>query len=236
VSLGASGPVAVIPARGGSKGVPGKNLRKLGGIPLVARTIVAARASVRIERVYVSSDDEVILRTAAEYGAMPITRPRDLAHDKSASELALLHALSVIRDRGDSPEVLVFLQCTSPFTEASDIDRLVTALDEARYRAALTVSEDHSFLWTIDAKNEAQGVNHDPSQQRLMRQQLPRQYRENGAGYAMRVEAFERSHNRFCPPIALVTTSHPPLEIDTESDFEIAEAILDRSHTRATEQ
>src|SRR5258708_16997965 len=174
--------VAVVPARGGSKGLPGKNLRTVGGIPLIGRTVRAARASTRLSEVYVSSDDEAILSCARDYGAVPIVRPAELAGDKSASELALVHALTRVRADGLVPEILVFLQCTSPFTEASDVDRLVEALDDGTYNSALTVSEDHSFLWTLDAADRGGGINHVPGKPRAMLQQLPPQFRENGAG------------------------------------------------------
>jgi CMP-N-acetylneuraminic acid synthetase len=220
--------VAVILARGGSKGIPGKNLLKLGGIPLLARAVLAARGAGRIKQVYVSSDDEGILSVAAEYGGLPVRRPADLAGDTSPSELALLHALTFMRTTAVDPDILVFLQCTSPFTSSSDVDCLVAALDESVFQSALTVIEDHSFLWAKDDRGEAVGINHDPAKPRAMRQQLPPQYRESGAGYAMRVGAFERSGNRFCPPVALVQTSHPPLEIDTLADLKFAETLLER--------
>jgi N-acylneuraminate cytidylyltransferase len=228
-----SGPVAVIPARGGSKGIPEKNLRKLGGVPLVSRTIGTARLAQRIEQVYVTSDSEEILAVAKECGAVPIARPRELSGGMSPSELALLHALSSIRKRGANPQILVFLQCTSPFTQPEDVDRLVAALDNPKYRSALTVISDHSFLWRLDAHNQAVGINHDPRRQRQMRQQLPPQYRETGAGYAVRVEPFEKGRNRFCPPIALVATNHPQIEIDDFSDLQIAELLLQKRDTRS---
>jgi len=220
------GAVAVIPARGGSNGLAGKNLRELGGVPLLGRTIRAAQAARRIERVYVTSDSAEILASAEGFGAIAIKRPTEISGDTASSELALLHSLLFMRDRGDVPEVLVFLQCTSPFTEPADVDRLVTALDDSLFGSALTVIEDHSFLWTVDSSGEARGINHDPTKQRLMRQQLPPQYRETGAGYAVRVAAFERGRNRFCPPVALVTTNHPPVEIDSQADLDVAEAML----------
>jgi N-acylneuraminate cytidylyltransferase len=208
-------------------------LRKLGGVPLVGRTIRVALAARRIEQVYVSSDSEEILAAAQEYGAVPIARPRELSSDTCSSELALLHSLAFMRDSGASPQILVFLQCTSPFTESDDVDRLIAALDDPKFQSALTVIGDHSFLWGLDTSGRAFGVNHDPQEQRQMRQALPPQYRETGAGYALRVNAFEKCRNRFCPPIALVTTNHPPLEIDDPSDLEIADLLLRKRDTTA---
>ena len=100
--------VAVIPARGGSKGVPRKNLRRVGGVPLVARAIAAARATASIDRVVVSTDDQEIAAVAQEWGAQVIARPAALADDAATSESALLHALDVLEDErggGEHPRL-----------------------------------------------------------------------------------------------------------------------------------
>lgn len=214
--------IAIIPARGGSKGIPGKNLRPVGGVPLLARTIGSARASDRIGAIYVSSDNAEILALASEHGAVPVTRPAGLAGDASSSEAAVLHALPYL---AQSAEIIVLLQCTSPFTKPSDITRLVAALDDLHFNSALTVIDDHSFLWTANGKGEGTGINHDAAVQRARRQDLPPQYRESGQGYAFRRKAFEVLRTRFCPPVALVRTTHPPLEIDEPLDLVLAECI-----------
>ena len=110
--------VCIIPARGGSKRIPGKNIMQFCGKPLIAWSIEQAKASKYIEEVYVSSDSYKILRISGEYGALAIKRPEELATDTSLSEDALLHAL----DYMDSPDVIVFLQVTSPVRTTEDID------------------------------------------------------------------------------------------------------------------
>jgi len=112
----------IIPARGGSKRIPRKNVMEFCGKPLIAWSIEQAKASQYIEDVYVSSDDDEILKVATEYGAIKIKRPRELATDSSLSEPALIHALGNM----DNPDVVVFLQATSPVRGENDIDDAIT--------------------------------------------------------------------------------------------------------------
>ena len=114
--------VAIIPARGGSKGIPGKNLRRVGGRTLVARAVQAASAARSVDAVYVSTDDDSIAAEASAAGSGVIRRPDLLATDESSSEAALLHAVDHLAATGIEPDVLVFVQCTSPFTSTADID------------------------------------------------------------------------------------------------------------------
>src|SRR3546814_18621545 len=113
---------AVIPARGGSIGLPGKNIKPLNGVPLIGRTILAAKQSRYSLDVYVSSDSPEILQAAGQFGAIAIERPLVLAGSTASSESALIHALQVLAQCGTPVVVLVFLQCTSPFTSAVHLD------------------------------------------------------------------------------------------------------------------
>lgn len=217
--------VAVIPARGGSKAIPRKNLCPVGGVPLVARAILAAKAAPEVDRVIVSSDDSDILTVAEAYGAEGLRRPAEISTDSATSESALLHVIETLSAQGARPDVLVFLQCTSPFTEAEHVSGLARAvLDGAA--CALTVSPNHYFLWREGADGYGVGVNHDHTKQRLRRQDLPPEYRENGAGYAMRVDAFIANGTRFCGPVKLVKTHLPAIEIDEPDDLVIVDAML----------
>ena len=118
--------VAIIPARGGSKGLKEKNIYPVAGKPLLAWTVLQALASTSIETVFVSTDDEAIAKVASEYGAEVIVRPPELAGDKASSESAILHAVGVIeRDYNMPLSTIVFLQATSPLRKQGDIDRAV---------------------------------------------------------------------------------------------------------------
>lgn len=217
--------VAIIPARGGSKGLPGKNLMKIGGVPLVGRAVRAALNARHIDAVFVSSDNPEILDCAAWYGATPIQRSEDISGDTASSEAVVLAALDHPDISALRPDIVVLLQCTSPFTRSAELDELVGSLEDERYEAALTVSADHGFLWTVSPEGFANGTNHNIAEPRQRRQDLSPQYRETGAAYAMRVESFRKNGSRFCGPVALAVTGHPPVEIDTPEDLMLARAI-----------
>ncbi|MBD1548689.1 cytidylyltransferase domain-containing protein [Roseibium aggregatum] len=218
--------IAVIPARGGSRGLPGKNIRPLGGTPLVARTVDAALHAACIERVYVSSDDAGILKVARAAGAHAIVRPGEISGSTASSESALLHALEHLKaEQAGLPDILVFLQCTSPFTTAAEIDLVVDTMIQKNADSAFSVVEDHGFIWQEDVAGFAEGITHDHSKPRQRRQDMTPRYRENGAIYAMRVEPFLAEQTRFCGRTVLVPVSAPTIEIDTQEDWDMAEAF-----------
>lgn len=218
--------VAVIPARGGSKGVPRKNVRPLGGVPLVGRTIAAAQAARLVSAVYVSTDDREVAEVARTAGAEVVDRPAEISGDGASSESALLHALEMIEADGDPVDVLVFLQCTSPFTTPEEIDACAAAIGRDGAVCSFAAAPDHGFLWGVDEGGFAFGVNHDHTQPRKRRQDLPPRYRETGAVYAMDAVAFRAARVRFCGPAKLIAVEASPIEIDHESDFALAEAML----------
>ena len=205
----------MIPARGGSKGIPGKNLQPVGGVPLIGRTVAAARASARVGRVVVSTDDDAIAAVAEEHGAEVVRRPAAIAGDTASSESALLHALDVLEQQGPLPERLVFLQCTSPFTHAAQIDRVLAALDTPGINSSFAVAPWHGFLWRSDGR----GINHDPQQPRQRRQDLEPSFLETGAIYAMATASFQANGSRFCAPWQPVVIDDSGPEIDTPADL-----------------
>jgi len=217
--------IAIIPARGGSKGVPRKNLRKIGGQSLIVRTIRAAQAASRVDGVYVSTDDAEIAEAARGVGAGVIQRPAEISGDTASSEAALLHALEVLEKAGVSPDRLAFLQCTSPFTTGEEIDDCLAALDDGAISAAFAAKLDHGFYWEAGDNGLAHGVNHDDTQPRKRRQDLTPQYRETGSIYAMRIRDFKAKGVRFCGPTVLVPIDGPLIEIDTLEDLAICEAM-----------
>ena len=184
--------VAVLLARGGSKGISGKNLRRVGRNSLVARSVLAAREASRVAAVYVSTDDAAIAREAAAFGARIIDRPADISGDTASSESGWLHALGPIRNDFPNVDRLVFLQCTSPFTTGADIEGCLDVMEAHDAACALSVLEDHSFLWRWSEDGSGTGVNHDEKVQRPRRQDLAPAFKENGAIYCVRVADFER--------------------------------------------
>lgn len=219
--------LAIIPARGGSKGIPRKNVRLLAGKPLIAHTIQQAQEAEAVDRIVVSTDDVEIAEISRRYGAEVIWRPAEISGDLASSEDALLHVLrSLDRSEAYRPEYVVFLQCTSPLTRSQDIDGTIQAMLQQNADSALSVTPFHYFLWQQDDMGDSVGINHDKSV-RLMRQQRETQYRETGAVYAMRTEGFIRARHRFFGKTVMYVM--PPercLEIDDPVDFEVAEVLM----------
>lgn len=212
---------AIIPARGGSKGIARKNLQQIGGLPLVCRTVQAAMNSSRVNRVVVSTDDDEIASVSSRCGADVVYRPAAISDDTASSESAVLHALESLEEQDRHPDCVAFLQCTSPFTTGSQIDKVIAALDESYWNSSMSVAPWHGFLWDLDGN----GLNHDPFRHRVRRQDLPQQYIETGAIYAMRSLEFKITKNRFCPPLKPVIVEGPTLEIDTLMDLQICRGV-----------
>jgi YrbI family 3-deoxy-D-manno-octulosonate 8-phosphate phosphatase len=224
--------LAIIPARGGSKGVPRKNVRLLAGRPLIAWTIRAAREAKRVTRVVVSTDDGEIARVAGECGAGVVWRPAEISGDTASSESALLHVLGHLRETENyRPELLAFLQCTSPLTTAGDIDGTIGAMLDERADCALSATRFFHFVWRIDSDG-ASGVNHD-KRVRQRRQERAAEFLENGAVYAMRTDGFLAARHRFFGKTAIhEVDAGRSLEIDDPKDFAVAEVLLRRREER----
>ncbi|MGY5138755.1 cytidylyltransferase domain-containing protein [Streptomyces nigrescens] len=227
--------VAVIPARGGSKGVPAKNLAAVGGVPLVARAVRECRAARLVTDVVVSTDDAGIAAAARGAGAVVIRRPGDIAGDTATSEAAVLHAMDAYEaEQGARVDAVLLVQCTSPFIVREDIDGVAAAVVEGGADSALTVAPFHGFVWR-DAEPEVggdgtaahggHGVNHDKSF-RPRRQDRPQDLLETGAAYAMDAAGFRTSGHRFFGRTELVRTDPARvLEIDDPHDLARARAL-----------
>ena len=219
--------IAVIPARGGSKGIPGKNIQDLCGKPLIAYSIEAALQAEMVDRVIVSTDDQEIAEVSRKYGAEVIQRPRDISGDLASSESALLHVLEELdRKEQYSPDLLVFLQCTSSLTLPADIDGTVKALLDQGADTAFAAAPFHYFLWSVNADGEVHGINHD-KKNRLMRQQRDNQFVESGAVYVMNVPGFlEKKHRFFGKTVLYEIPEERCFEIDEPVDLIIAEQLM----------
>jgi CMP-N,N'-diacetyllegionaminic acid synthase len=217
--------ISIIPARGGSKGVPGKNIKCLASLPLIAHSILNAKNSKKISRTFVSTDSCEIANVAEEYGAEIIYRPALLADDMASSEAALIHALSCIRSRGIFPTLIVFLQCTSPIRTEVDIDKAIEKLEKENADSLLSVSPSHRFLWQ-EIDHQVKSINYD-YKCRPRRQDMTPQYVENGSIYVLKPWVLENLNNRLGGKISLFPMSEVAShEIDTLLDFEIAEFLL----------
>ncbi|MFF5483365.1 cytidylyltransferase domain-containing protein [Streptomyces sp. NPDC012935] len=244
--------LAVIPARGGSKGVPAKNLMPVGGVPLVSRAVRECRASRLVTDVVVSTDDQGIAAAARQAGAEVVLRPAAIAGDTATSEAAVLHAMDAHEALHGSPvDVVLLVQCTSPFIIREDLDGVVKAIVANGADTALTVAPFHGFVWrhgddepaALRAEREAAeggtdtvttrtttsgggyGVNHDKSF-RPRRQDRPQDFLETGAAYAMDAAGFREHKHRFFGRTELVRTDPARvLEIDDPHDLARARAL-----------
>ncbi|MFF1379915.1 cytidylyltransferase domain-containing protein [Streptomyces sp. NPDC058308] len=246
--------LAVIPARGGSKGVPAKNLAPVGGVPLVTRAIRECLAARLVTDVVVSTDDHVIAEAARAAGAEVVLRPAAIAGDTATSEAAVLHAMDAHETlHGAAVDVVLLVQCTSPFLTREDVDKVASAVAEHGADTAVTVAPFHGFVWR-DAADDADGpaevpaqrtdaaggtatlanstrtrggygVNHDKSF-RPRRQDRPQDLLETGAAYAMDAAGFRTEKHRFFGRTEPVRTDPARvLEIDDPHDLARARAL-----------
>ncbi|MFK0141476.1 cytidylyltransferase domain-containing protein [Streptomyces murinus] len=226
--------LAVIPARGGSKGVPAKNLAPVGGVPLVARAVRECRATRLVTDVVVSTDDQAIAAAARGAGAEVVLRPAAIAGDTATSEAAVLHAMDAHEAlHGAAVDVVLLVQCTSPFIVREDIDGVAGAVAEDGADTAVTVAPFHGFVWREsdgDGAGEGNGeggvgVNHDKSY-RPRRQDRPQDFLETGTAYAMDAAGFRKHGHRFFGRTELVRTDPARvLEIDDPHDLARARAL-----------
>lgn len=218
--------IAIIPARGGSKRIHKKNLLRLAGRPLVAHSILHAKQSQYIRKVYVSTDDADIARVASEYGAEVIIRPPELATDTASSELALLHVLDELNKQGQpDPELVVFLQPTSPIRHPLDIDRAIETLREKNFDSVFSARRDHGLFWS-QRNGEHVPMNYD-FKNRKMEQQWEGQMRENGSIYVFRPEILRQHNSRMGGKIGIYEMElWHSFQLDSAEDLALFEWII----------
>lgn len=225
--------IAVITARGGSKRLPGKNTKLLGGVPLIAWSIRAAKGSKLVDRLILSSDDSAAIDIAkGEKCDVPFVRPAELAGDHSTSYDVVEHALKTI---GENYEWLVLLQPTSPFRTAEDIDAAIKfAQSDPKIDSVIGVcptEKSHVMFFTRDDK----GLLHSPSGISLSSlnhtrgQDMPATYEINGAIYVVRVSWLLKNKVFFDDnTVSYVMPMTRSINIDTEHDWKMAEAYLSK--------
>ncbi len=217
--------VAVIPARGGSKQVPRKNVQRVGGVPLVERAVRAASSADGIDLVVVSTDDDEIAAIAEAAGARVVRRPAEIAGDTATSESAILHALDALDDDGTPVDVVAFLQATSPFIPSDALAAAVAEVRADRADSVFAAHETYGFLWRDDERGAAVAVNHDAAH-RPRRQDREPHLLETGAFYVFRADGFRESRHRFFGRIrAARVPEWTAIEIDDADQLRIARAL-----------
>jgi len=223
--------LALIPARGGSKGLPRKNIKPLLGKPLIAWTIEQAKASKYIDKVVVSTDDEEIAEVAKKYGAeVPFLRPKELATDEARGIDVVLHGIGYFKSLYGTDFIFVYLQPTSPLRRSEDIDNAIEELfSNPKAKAIISVCEvEHHPLWTgvlPEDKCLANFINKEVADKN--RQELPKYYRINGAIYLGFADYIENNKSFFGEnTYAYVMPVERSIDVDNIVDFKLAELIL----------
>ncbi len=216
--------IAVIPCRGGSKGIPRKNLQTVHGIPLVVRTIFAC-FEAGISDVYVSTDNEEIRSYSEAAGAQIIDRPAELAQDFSSTDSVLSHAVQSLLLQGFKGEDnLLLLQATSPFTKSETIQDICKLLKQQPNAGVFTATEWHGFIWDLN-NGVVSPYKHDHKNRRR-RQDLSPQVLETGGVYGGTIDNFSSFGVRFIEPlIPVIVDRIEAIEIDTLDDLNFCNAI-----------
>ncbi len=230
--------VAIIPARGGSKGVQRKNTRKLLGKPLIAYTIEAAKKAKKLDDFYISTEDTEIKKVAKKYRAKIIDRPIELAMDDTPMYKVLQHAVSLLESNGEKIDVIVLLQPTSPIRNAADIDRaIITFLDTGADSVVSVREATYHPYWTKKIENEKLLPFVETEREYFNRQELPKVYQLNGSIYITKRDVLMNENKilgNFTKPY--IMDEFHSIDIDTELDFLTAEAALKKLRAKKKDE
>lgn len=222
--------LAIIPARGVSKGIPKKNIVPLLGKPLIAWTIEASKASKYINRTIVSSDSDEILKVSEEYGAEAVKRPDDISGDNAPFQLLITHALETLKNQENYfPDFLAYLQPTSPLRTTTDIDKAMEYMLSKKAEALISVyPQDKKFLKTfiVNSKGYLEGAVNDiyPF---ANRQDLPDLFMPNGAIFIIKTSVFLKRKQLFAPKtVPFVMDADRSVDVDNLEDLLKIEKIL----------
>lgn len=223
-------PLCVIPARGGSKRVPRKNIKDLAGKPMIAYSITAAEETRLFDDIYVATDDEEIADTSREYGAtVPYLMPDELCGDMVASHQPAQHLAESLAEEGDERETLVLLQPTSPLRVPADIEDGLKTFHGENYEFTISVThiDPHYFHWAMKERDDGYWEMHFGEKYIQERPTLPDRYRPNGSVKIATLDALRAEGNFFGEKCgAFKTPQRRSIHVGTEFEFEIAEALL----------
>ena len=218
--------IAIIPARGGSKSIPKKNITDFLGKPLLVWSIEAAKNSKFVQGVYVSTDDKEIAAVAEAYGAKVVWRPQEIAGDLSPSEEALQHAIGEIEKTGQEQiDYVVFLQATSPLRETKDVDNAVEKIMAEGADSLFSGAAIGDFFIWRKLGDMLESVNYD-YKNRKRRQDFGEQFVENGSLYVFKPSILAEHNNRLGGKIVVSEMEfYKSFEIDDAEDLEFCEAL-----------
>jgi CMP-N,N'-diacetyllegionaminic acid synthase len=219
--------IGVIPARGGSKGLPRKNIKDLNGIPLIAYSINAAKESKCFDRIIVSTDNAEIKNISLKYGAEVIDRPENLAQDNTPMVDAILDMLRKLESSNYQPDIIVLLQPTSPLRDAEDIRNALSLFTEKTPETVISVKKlEHSPYLTMQIENGFLTPLFG-NMMKVPRQKLPETYMPNGAIYIITPGTLRKYNSFYCVQnIPYVMREEKSVDVDTELELLIASTCL----------
>lgn len=223
--------LAIIPARGGSKGLPRKNVKKLCGKPLIGWTIEEALKSKYIDKLIVSTEDEEIAQVSKKYGVEVIKRPLELASDNSSVNDTVCNVLDFLKNskKGYEPSLILLLQCTSPFRRVRHIDEAIYKLSISNADSIVSVVREENPIWWTKVIKEndyiEDYIKFDRTKYKI-RQDFPELYRLNGAIYIVKTEEFYKNSSLDVDnTIAYEMNKFDSIDIDNEIDFLFSEFL-----------
>ena len=222
--------IALIPARGDSKGLPRKNIRLLGEHPLISYTITAALKCSEISSVIVSTEDSEIKELSIQWGAKVVDRPTELAEDDTGSELVVVHALDDLKDRGYDFDILLLLQPTSPLRNEKHISESINIYCNSGAGALISVCEaEHTPFKFFNINDAYLKPLFSESMLFKPRDLLPKTCRQNGAIYIISVREFKKNRSFLLKnTISYFMDTYSSIDIDNEYDFDMAELIISK--------
>lgn len=220
--------ISIIPARGGSKGIPRKNIKLLNGKPLISYSIDASNSCSLIDDTYVSTEDAEISEISKGNNAEVIERPDELASDDSSSIDVILHVLDYLENRGELPDLFVLLQPTSPLRTSEDIEASINLFLESDCDSLVSVCElDHRSLLNFSLEDGFLVQNNNEALFNSRRQDIPTHYSLNGAIYITTPEFIRKNRSFYSDKtIPHVMSKEKSIDIDTSFDFKLAEFLL----------
>ncbi|MBI1945830.1 MAG: acylneuraminate cytidylyltransferase family protein [Deltaproteobacteria bacterium] len=226
----------LITARGGSKGIPRKNVRQLGGVPLLGFKAIAAQRSGVCARLVLSSEDPEIQQVARDFGVdVPFTRPPELATDTASSADVIEHAMKWFEERSETYDAVMLLEPSSPFARAEDFRAAVAMMERTGAQAVVGMRKMEVasiYVGEIDASGRISSIIDKMNQRtNVARQQSPQEYTMNGGLYLFRWDYFRRTRNIYADRdgvYGLVMPDEYSLELDEMEDWHFAEFLVER--------
>lgn len=226
--------ISIIPARGGSKGLIGKNIKPLNGKPLICHTIEEALKSIHLNGIFVSTDATSIANISKNCGAKIIDRPAELAKDDSTTIDAIFHAIDAIKYASDK-DIIILLQPTSPLRNATDIDSALDIFMKTDCDSVISMCKvEHSPYWYFKYESDKFKPLFGNKGLQMRRQELPDVYRPNGAIYITTIKNLYKNNGFYCDKIVpYIMPTERSIDIDEEIDFKLAKLLIQEDTTNA---